>query len=518
MKPISVARWFVITLILCTMMGITAPTRAADAVVGEGTPESCTQTAYNDAVFTVNSSGGGTITFNCGNAPHTIPLNSYNYVTGDVVIEGDGFITLDGTLTTSFFQVGTSGTLALRNINFQNGHYNGVSPLENFGTMTLTNIRVVNSATTGSAVANYGTLLIEGSTFYGNMGDGTVTPAGGAIRNDGGTMTIRSTLFDANQLSGGTARGGAIANEAGTMMITASTFTSNYALDGGAIYVNGPATATITSTLFLTNSGGYGGAIEMAGSGGQIDVVRSTFQGNSVSGEGGAIWTLGGDVDLDTVTFDTNTAVGSGGAINCYGDTVSVINSTLTNNHAEGTGGAIYSTCNLNITNITAHDNMANVGGGGIYQAGAGFAAVQYATFANNIAPFGAGIYNDNAGGAVISIEKSLLSQNSGGNCDGVITSNGYNLSDDNNCGDFTGTGDQQNVPLPLAPLGNYGGITFTRPLLPGNPAINLIPDSLCGFAIDQRGVARPQNGNCDSGAVEVGGTPYRVYMPMIRK
>lgn len=516
MKPLSFARWFVLTLVLCTLMGITAPVRAADVVVGNGNPASCDQTAYNAAVFETNTNGG-TVTFNCGSAPHTIFLNSYNYITGSMAIDGGGLITLDGTTSTSFYQVGTGATLALRNLSYQNGYFNGVSPLENFGTMTLSNVSVILSASAGSAVANYGDLTIEGSRFYANSADGTITPLGGAIRSEGGTMHIRNTVFTANQLSGGLSSGGAIAITGGTMDIEASTFDINVAMDGGAIYVTAPATATITSSLFINNSGGYGGAIEMSGSGAQVDVVRSTFRENSVTGDGGAIWTLGGDLDIDTVTFDTNTSGTTGGAISCYGDNISVINSTLTNNHSEGIGGGIYSTCNLNITNITAHDNMANVGGGGLYQAGAGFASIQYATFADNIAPFGAGIYNDDTMGAVISIEKSLLSNNTT-NCDGTITSNGYNFSSDNNCGAFVQTGDQQGVALPLQPLGTYGGPTHTRPPMSGNPVIDAIPNGSCGFAVDQRGVARPQNSNCDSGAVEVGGTPYKLFMPTIKR
>lgn len=515
MKPISVARWFVISLVLCTLLGIVAPVRAADTVVGNGTPASCDQTAYNAAVFESNTNGG-TVTFNCGAAPHTIYLNSYNYITGNMAIDGGGLITLDGMDTTSFYQVGTSGTLEIRNMNYQNGRYNGVSPLENFGVMRLFNVNLILSANGGSALSNYADLTIDNSTFYANSGDGSVIVGGGAIRNYMGNLVIRNSTFHANQIGGGTSRGAAIAHENGTMTIESSIFSNNFAFDGGAIHITAPATATISSTLFDSNSANYGGAIEMSGGNGQLDVVRTTFRNNSVSGDGGAVWMLGGDLDMDTVTFDTNIAGTTGGAISCYGDNLSVINSTFNRNHAEGTGGAIYSTCNLNITNITAHDNRANMGGGGLYQAGGGFASIQYATFANNIAPFGAGIYNDDTLGASITIEKSLLADNSTGNCDGMIFSNGYNLSSDSNCGAFIQIGDQQSVPLPLQPLGNYGGPTQSRPPISGNPAVDAIPAANCGFSVDQRGVNRPQNGNCDSGAVELGGTPYKVFMPTI--
>ena len=50
------------------------PARAANAVVGTGTPASCTEAAFDDALVTA-SAGGGTITFNCGSGAHTITFS-----------------------------------------------------------------------------------------------------------------------------------------------------------------------------------------------------------------------------------------------------------------------------------------------------------------------------------------------------------------------------------------------------------------------------------------------------------
>jgi hypothetical protein len=57
-----------------------------------------------------------------------------------------------------------------------------------------------------------------------------------------------------------------------------------------------------------------------------------------------------------------------------------------------------------------------------------------------------------------------------------------------------------------LAPLKNNGGSTLTHALVKGSPAIDAAPvDANCP-ATDQRGVARPQGGGCDIGAVEYTG------------
>jgi hypothetical protein len=57
-----------------------------------------------------------------------------------------------------------------------------------------------------------------------------------------------------------------------------------------------------------------------------------------------------------------------------------------------------------------------------------------------------------------------------------------------------------------LKTLGDYGGLTQTMMLQNTSPALDIIPAAatLCtNSPTDQRGISRPQSGNCDSGAVE---------------
>src|SRR5579859_5934369 len=64
----------------------------ADAVVGNGTPLSCSESNFDAAV-----AGGGTITFDCG-GPLTIQLTSPASITTDTTIDGGSAITLTGHL------------------------------------------------------------------------------------------------------------------------------------------------------------------------------------------------------------------------------------------------------------------------------------------------------------------------------------------------------------------------------------------------------------------------------------
>ncbi len=80
------------------------------------------------------------------------------------------------------------------------------------------------------------------------------------------------------------------------------------------------------------------------------------------------------------------------------------------------------------------------------------------------------------------------------GTVNSIITSAGYNISDDASCAGFNQPGDQQNVNniiSTLGPLQNNGGAVPTRALLPGSPAISA-GGSVLGITTDARGVARP--------------------------
>jgi predicted outer membrane repeat protein len=494
------------------------PAHAADAVVGDGSAASCTQSAFVSALTTVQGSGGGTITFDCGGTA-TIPLSNYLSISTTISIDGANDITFTGNNNAAFFQIFVDANLTLRDLTLTQGRFSGAHPLENFGILMLDGVTVTDSGVVGSAVANYGTLNIADSTFTNNRLDGSNDTNGGAITNDGGDLLITNSTFSNNVVAGVLGTGGAIAITSGAVTISDSTFTANEATDGGAFYVSSTSALTVTDSTFNDNEASYGGAMVTSGS--QVTLSNSVFTNNrAMVGQGGAIWVTGGTLNATRVEFEGNQSATNGGAVNCASGFVSIVESAVVTNQAGLQGGGVYSTCNLTLTNVTISGNQATQAGGGVYQTDTGKAMITYATIAYNTAVnFGGGIYNDSSGTNLMTISKSIVAFNSRGNCDGIMLSMGYNFTNDTGCSAFVLSNDEIEANLPLAPLGNYGGFTVTHPLAEGNAALNYITAGDCQVATDQRGVARPQEGDCDSGAVE--GAPLvfsRVFMPLVQR
>jgi predicted outer membrane repeat protein len=218
-------------------------------------------------------------------------------------------------------------------------------------------------------------------------------------------------------------------------------------------------------------------------------VERSTFAGNTNSGTG---------------------INGHGGAILNDGGTAKIRDSTFSNNAAATGGGAIYSTSEVDVSNVTFTGNQttaAGSGGAAIYQTGGGASAVTYATVSGNVgAGYGGGLVNDSSGSAAATliVSRSIIANNTNGNCDGVLTSGGYNLWYGTTSCPFGEPGDGAGDPK-LGALASNGGLTQTMLPQADSAAIDRIPAAQCMIPVDQRGGGRPSGSGCDSGAVEVG-------------
>jgi hypothetical protein len=261
--------------------------------------------------------------------------------------------------------------------------------------------------------------------------------------------------------------------------------------DGGAIYNCFTESLTITNSMLTGNS------------------VR---KGSGTVGFGGAIYncpTPGRGLTIIDSTISNNKAE-EGGAI-CNGGTLTIINSTFYGNVArDRRGGAIRNYGLLAITNSTFSGNNAPGGIGGAIHNGkyiglSGALVMNSSTVSGN---FGGGIYN--RPGVTATLQNTIVSNNAGGNCRGVMTSGGYNLSSDGTC-KFHGSGDLNNTDPKLGPLEANGGPTPTMAVRSGSPAIDAGNPSGCTdgrnlLAADQRGRPRPDHhdsGGCDIGAFE---------------
>lgn len=324
-------------------------------------------------------------------------------------------------------------------------------------------------------VANNGSLTIFGTganrlTISGNNASRILASGANVVVN------LHNLRFTGGNGVGAvnTGRGGAVYNVGGTMLVTNSIFTGNSAANGGA----------------MNNAASSGPAVNA-----NLTIVNCMLSNNSSTSSGAALQNFStSTLHIRDSTINNNNSTGTGitGAFQANG-TVTITNSTFSGNTTAGTGGAIYyNGGGLVMTNVTIAGNTSATGSGGFHKA---------TTTAN------------------ANVRNSIMSGNSTADAAGLVVSQGNNIVQV--VGTSTGwIPSDMNVDPLLAPLGFYGGLTMTRFLLSGSPAINggqnCVTDASCSAAnppvpvnTDERGVARPFGASVDIGAVEASGSYY---------
>jgi CSLREA domain-containing protein len=235
-------------------------------------------------------------------------------------------------------------------------------------------------------------------------------------------------------------------------------------------------------------------------------------------GQGGGIRAVGRLTLVDCL-LSNNRAETGGGVFGLY---LTVRGTTFTGNSAVS-GGGLFSGFGLDMENVTLAGNTGRYGGGAMLEDAEAGLRVSHVTIAGNEATStGGGIYLDSiacpAGipecptGPFLRLDRSIVAGNTAPqNPDCAYMAHlGLNnvFGPDDGCSPVIG---DRSTPDPkLSPLGAYGGLTPTRPPLPGSPAVDLAPGYLCS-GTDQRGAIRPVDGDgdgvagCDAGAVEAG-------------
>ena len=361
-----------------------------------------------------------------------------------------------------------------------------------------------------------GLTIAHDLTLQGAGAGQTVIDGSNNTSNSGSVVAITATV----EILGVTIQGGHAAtygggiDNAGALTLFGSTVVNNStAFIGGGIFNNSNATLTIENSSINGNRAATGSVLYGAGiyNTGAMTLTASAVSGNNAAGDGGGIYNDGSSATLIASTVsgnaagDANSQIGrSGGGIATGGSLLTLVNTTISGNSATGSGGGIAENGDFGTVasyNSTISGNSA-VNGGGISVGGS-----VTANLANTIV---AGNTNPAAPNA------------SGPDCQGMLTSQGYNLlGNSSSCtlinaagagapGDQIGTPAQPIDPL-LGPLQDNGGRTLTQALLPGSPAINAGNPSGCRdgrqnlLTTDQRGQPRPDpiSGRCDSGAFE---------------
>jgi predicted outer membrane repeat protein len=186
----------------------------------------------------------------------------------------------------------------------------------------------------------------------------------------------------------------------------------------------------------------------------------------------------------------------------------------------------VYSSNALTIASSTLSGNSATGdrgAGGGVFSGHAGTLVVTSSTFCGNSATYyGGGIYAQPGG--TLTVINSVVAgnevSNEGPDVHGLATdTNSYNLIGDGSGmsgivdgenGNLVGTAGSPIDPR-LGPLGDYGGPTWTMPLLGGSPAIDAgDPDPATPPPTDQRGFGRFVDGDGDGKAtIDIGAYEY---------
>jgi CSLREA domain-containing protein len=283
--------------------------------------------------------------------------------------------------------------------------------------------------------------------------------------------------------------------------ISGLTITSGYVTneDGAGFLVGESARLSLNAVIISKNtvvSSGTGGGIAIMRFG-SLTMTNSILSDNTAPAGGGIYSNSNTAIFLDQVSIlDNQSTVGSGGGMYNDGGTPSLTNVTFSGNTANNYGGGgIYNNAgDLSLTNVTISGNTANYGGG-IFNnhANPSFTNV---TVVGNIANDGGGIFNYFSNPV---ITNSILYGNSNGGITNedsapIVT---YSIVQ----GGYAGDGNINADPL-LGPLQNNGSATPTHALQAASPAIDAGNGGTCP-ATDQRGVTRPQYGQCDIGAYE---------------
>ena len=377
----------------------------------------------------------------------------------------------------------------------------------------------------GGLYSIYSSVTIDGGTISGNRADGgggglfdafsdisisnvtvteNITP-----NNAGGIYNIFSNLNMTNSsVTGNTAMNGSaggIANYGGILALSKCRITNNDSgSSGGGVWNNG--TLATTDTSISGNAAGIngGGVFNI----GLLTITGATISANSAAGQGGGLYNADtGSVTLSNLSLTQNFANHEGGGIYSSGIT-SLLDLTVNANSALSNGGGIFvNSGQTSITNTTITANLATNGGGiELFQGVASL--INVTCSGNNARNRGAGFYGDSG---VATFTNSIFAANAGVNSasdiqlDKTSLLGSYNLIGTGGTGGLVDgvNGNQVGVANALlAPLGFYGGMTATMPLLPGSPAIDA-GTSTGAATTDQRGMSRV--GRVDQGAFEAG-------------
>ncbi len=340
---------------------------------------------------------------------------------------------------------------------------------------------------------------------------------------------------------------------AAATVITGATTAAAGSPSGGVIAANGAGKLTLRGVSLvgntLTGTATVGGGAVGAGIGASVVVDRSVLRSNrtearsdlagagAIAGQAASLTAIDSAIE-DNVYAGTQTGPGGSGAGGIAsesgatqitrtsvsrnrGDLVSTPNTTVAGGINQNSAGS------LAIADSTVSGNSVSSGGaafrfGGILVNGSLVSPVTLTnvTLTDNVTSGSGSQVRGNLASfstPTTTVRNSIVAGGFPENCIAilsVIASSGGNLDTGNSCG-FTGPGDLVNTDAQLGALRANGGLGLTQAPRSVSPVFGLARAVFCS-ASDQRGVARPQGGACDSGAVEAATVPVSTTLPSI--
>jgi hypothetical protein len=428
-----------------------------------------------------------------------VTLGSELVIENDVILDGEGNLTLDGNQQQRVFSVPRGVTAELIELSITNGreteeHGGGI---RNEGTLTLLDSTVSQSSagresgcrtddasllcSEGGAIWNTGTLTLSNTSIV----DSTAH-FGGGLANREGAMTVIDSEIRGNLAAGCRGPGGIVCSGGGGIWNSAeltmikSQVSQSTADWGAGIYTR--RTFTMTDSAVFENSAGFdgGGILDFE----TLEIVNSTVADNIAGQSGGGIANQAGLLELIATTLSGNIAAAAGGAVfNPPGADAELLRSTASGNEAES-GGAIYNGGSLTLTSCT---------------------------LAANEASDGTALFDVGTPGASPRRMKSTLID---GDCSGeAFDSEGFNIeSPGDTCGLEQASDQTAAAELGIEALDDNGGPTETHALRANSIALDAIPELDCidlegqPLMVDQRGFPRPAGASsaCDAGAFEL--------------
>lgn len=360
--------------------------------VGNGTPESCGEQAFDGALATHN----GAILFDCGDDV-VIPLTTTKVITEEVVIDGAGRVTLDGKNNVRIFDIASTfdvdtPRVTVQRLTFTGGISSGA-----------------NTEDGGAAIRRTGgTLDVIDCVFVNNHGnvDGQDTQGGAIFSLGGGATTIIGSNFNDNSCS----NGGALGTLGGDLVIANSSFNDNEATGNGG----------------NPGNGGNGGSIYVDGEGRAVTLCGVSIRGSKANAFGGGMFRVAyaftEPTNIDRVVMSgaiEDAEPSMGGGFYLQGTVVTMIDTTIVDSTAVHAGGAYLGPgSTVNMSNVSFLDNTASSSlGGALFLDGTLGGDIVNATFAGNRAPgdlaFGGAIVGNGTG---VRLRNSLILESFAGN------------------------------------------------------------------------------------------------------